>query len=214
METQQEKFWQSSFGQDYTRRNLYINPAALDNFYKKRLGVSRSEMNKNFLRGLKIKNILEAGCNTGNQLILLQKQGYNNLYGFDIQRDTVEMAKQYSKGINIIEGSIFDVPFKSDYFDLVFTSGVLIHIAPKHLKCAMQEIYRVSKKYIWGYEYFSEKYQTIEYRGHKDRLWKGNFADIYLKYFPDTQLIKEQKFSSLSNPQEVDTMFLLKKIKK
>jgi len=74
--TSQEKFWQSDFGQNYTKRNLYIEPAVLDDFYKKRLGISRSEMNKIFLRGLKINNILEAGCNTGSQLILLQKQGF------------------------------------------------------------------------------------------------------------------------------------------
>lgn len=209
--TNQEKFWSSTFGRDYSERNNFTDPEALDSFYVKKYGLARSKMNKNFLAGLNIENILEAGCNIGNQLSLLQKQGYKNLYGVEIQSYAVERAKELTKNINIIQGSLFDLPFKDNYFDLVFTADVLIHINPKDIKRALKEIYRVSKKYIWGQEYFSEKYEEIVYRGNRNCLWKTDFAKLYKKTFPKLKLLKEVKLPYQEN-NNLDAMFLFKKV--
>ncbi len=208
--TVQEQFWKSDFGNDYTERN-YFSDKQLDDFYIGNLGISRSKINKDFLDKLKIGNILEVGCNVGNQLSLLQAQGFKNLYGIDIFPQAVELAKTHTKNINIIQASAFDLPFKDNYFDLVFTSGVLIHISPKNIKKAMKEIYRVSKKYIWGFEYYNNNHITIPYRGNKNRLWKGNFAKMYLDLSPKLELVKEKMYKYL-NSDNVDSGFLLKKI--
>lgn len=208
--TPQEEFWAKEFGEEYTERNLYSTPELLDNFYKGFLGVTRSGMNKEFLDSIEINNMLEVGCNIGNQLNMLQSQGYKNLYGIDIQSNAVEKAKQLTKGINIVEGSIFDIPFKDNYFDVVYTAGVLIHISPNDIEKAMREIYRTSKKYIWGYEYFSEDYKAIDYRGNNDRLWKGNFSKMFMELYPDLALIKEKKYPYVEGDNE-DVMYLLKK---
>ncbi|MBI3631447.1 MAG: methyltransferase domain-containing protein [Candidatus Staskawiczbacteria bacterium] len=210
--TLQEEFWQSEFGKSYTERNKYNTPQMVDVFYKKLYGVSFSEMVKDFFENIKINNILEVGCNSGNQLISLQSLGYNNLYGIDIMPYAVEKAKEYTKNINIIQGSAFDIPFKDAYFDLAFTDGVLIHINPKDIHTAMKEIYRVSKKYIVGIEYFEKDYVGIEYRGEKDKLWKGNFSKMYLDLFPNLKLVKEKFYPNLENPKNIDTMFLLEKV--
>ena len=39
---------------------------------------------------------------------------------------------------------------------VVFTSGLLIHIHPDNLGKAIDEICRVSKRFVWGFEYYSE----------------------------------------------------------
>jgi pseudaminic acid biosynthesis-associated methylase len=210
--TEQEKFWKSDFGQEYTGRNNYTSKEDIDAFYMDLLGVTRSGMNEDFLDGLNIKNILEVGCNIGNQLNLLQTQGYKNLYGIEIQSDAVERAKEYTKGINIVEGSAFDLPFRDNFFDLVFTAGVLIHISPDDIGRAMDEIYRVSDKYIWGYEYFSEEHVSIDYRGNDDRLWKADFAKLYVDRFSDLKLVKEKRYPHVkSTTGAEDTMYLLEK---
>lgn len=207
--TIQENFWSSKFGKEYVSRNTF-NPKGLDGLYISNFGVSRSKLNKEFLDNLKIKNILEVGCNIGNQLGLLQRQGFKNLHGIEIYPQAVEQAKTHTKNINIITGSAFDLPYKEKYFDLVFTAGVLIHINPDNLKKAMSEIYRTSNKYIWGYEYYSPKHVAINYRGNKNRLWKGDFTKLYLKYFPDLKLVKNKRLKYL-NSDNYDEMFLLKK---
>ena len=155
--------------------------------------------------------ILEVGCNVGNQLRLLQKQGYKNLYGIEIMPSAVEQAKQLTKEINIIQGSAFDLPFKDNYFDLVFTSGVLIHIHPDDMKKAMAEIVRASKKYIWGFEYYADTLTSINYRGHTDRLWKTNFSKLFLDQFPNLKLVREKKSPYLANARQVDAMYLMEK---
>ena len=74
-------------------------------------------------------------------------------------------------------------------FDLVFTSGVLIHQNPKYLNKIYKKIYSLSKKYIYIQEYFSPDPVVIKYRNHKDKLFKRDFAKDLINLFPDLKLI-------------------------
>lgn len=94
----------------------------------------------------------------------------------------------------------------------MFTSGLLIHIAPSDIKVVIQEIHRCTKKYIWGFEYYADKYTEIVYRGKKNLLWKANFPKIYLELFKNLKLVKEKRLKYLNN-DNIDAMFLLKKRK-
>jgi len=208
--TEQIKEWTGKFGEEYTDRNT-LNLVELDELSHNNIGVSRTEQINEFLSGLELNNILEVGSNVGNQLLLLQKNGFKNLNGIEINWYAVEKAKERTKEINIIQGSAFDIPFKDAYFDLIFTSGVLIHISPQDINRVLDEIYRCSKKYIWGSEYFATEYTQVDYRGHDELLWKTNFAELYLDRFPNLQLVKEKKYSYLEDEKLVDQVFLLKK---
>lgn len=208
--TAQLSTWTDTFGKEYTDRNT-LSPSALDALYRKQFGVTRTQMNTAFLDRLdRSIRILEVGCNTGNQLLLLQKMGFTSLYGIEPQTYAVEAARKRLKGINVVQGSAFDLPFKDGYFDLVYTSGVLIHISPKDIKKALKEIHRCSKKFVWGYEYYAEKYTGVDYRGHKDLMWKTDFAKLYTDTFGDLKLVKKE-FVKYEGTENIDAMFLLKK---
>ncbi|CDG36745.1 MAG TPA: methyltransferase domain-containing protein [Acetivibrio thermocellus] len=209
----QEKTWAGQFGKYYTDRCTF-SPEELDSLYKREYGISREEMNTRFLSGLGLENkrILEVGCNVGNQLRMLQRMGFNNLYGIELQQYAIEKAKALTKRINIIHGVADDIPFKDGYFDMVFTSGVLIHISPGNINRVLDEIYRCSREYIWGFEYYADDYTEVNYRGHESLLWKTNFPKLYLDRFPELELVKEEKFKYLYN-DNVDVMFLLRKRK-
>ena len=132
--------WTAGFGRDYTKRNNF-SVAGLDKLYKKRYGVTRSEMNLGFLGKLSRDiRILEVGANIGNQLLALQKLGFSDLWGVEPLLYAVEIGKKRLLDANLIKGSIFEIPFKENFFDLVFTSGVLIHIQPDHLIKGLKEI--------------------------------------------------------------------------
>lgn len=202
--------WSGEFGTEYTKRNSF-SLKNFDNSYREKYGITRTELNRKFLNNLDRKiRILEVGSNIGIQLALLQKMGFENLYGIEINKIAVQLSKKFTKDINIIWGSAFDIPFKDGYFDLVFTSGVLIHIHPHDLNSVMQEIHRCTKKYIWGFEYFSEDYVEIKYRGHENLLWKANFPRLYTENFYDLKLVKIE-FVKYLNDTNVDVMFLLEK---
>lgn len=203
-DTEQLEFWKGEFGDRYISRNS----GDWDKFYEKQWGISRTDLNHEFLEQIsKDTRILEIGCNIGNQLNILEKDGFNNLWGLEINKKALSIARE-NKGITFVEGSVFDIPFKNNFFEVVFTSGVLIHIAPQDLSSAMDEIYRVSNKYIWGFEYYSEMQESITYRGHDNKLWKNNFKKLYLDKFSNLKIINEKKLKYLEN-ENVDMMYLL-----
>ncbi len=208
--TKQMEKWVGNFGKEYTSRNA-LSLDEMENLYKERFGYTRTEMNSEFIgnfdRNIKI---LEIGSNVGNQLLCLQKMGFKNLYGIELQSYAVELSKSRTKHINIIVGSAFDIPYKDSYFDLVFTSGVLIHINPSDISMAAKEIYRCAKDYIWGFEYYADKYTGILYREHKELLWKTDFAKLFRTQFSELELVQEKRFEYIDN-DNLDSMFLLRK---
>jgi pseudaminic acid biosynthesis-associated methylase len=206
----QEETWSGNFGKDYTVRNT-MELKQLDELYKKNYGVTREKMNLDFIGSLDPQlRILEVGTNSGNQLAILQKMGFKNLYGIEINEYAVEIAKKRLHRINMIDGSATDIPFKDSYFDLVFTSGVLIHISQNDLPKVIQEIYRCSKRFIWGFEYYSEETKEINYRDNTNLLWKSDFSNIFLKNFSSLNLIKEKKYKYIES-ENIDVMYLLEK---
>ena len=208
--TEQMKRWVGEFGSSYTKRNNRTLEE-MDEKYIENYGRTRTEMNKEFISDMgRDIRILEVGCNIANQLLNLQRMGFTDLWGIEISVYAIDIAKNKTQNINVVKSSALNIPFKDSFFDLVFTSGVLIHINPEDLPKAMDEIYRVSKKYIWGFEYFSEKEEEIEYRGNKNLLWRNNFMKLYLDRCPNLNVVKEKKFKYTQN-DNIDHMFLLEK---
>jgi pseudaminic acid biosynthesis-associated methylase len=211
--TAQLEAWCSEFGREYTMRSC-LTPEQVDTLWRKNYGITRTELNARFLASFPADaRILEVGCNTGNQLSLLQRAGFSNLHGVDVQDYALEIARSRLSYVNFARASSFSLPYEDNYFDLVFTSGVLIHISPNDLPVALKEIHRCATSYIWGYEYYASSVTKISYRGHAELLWKMDYAREYLELFPDLELVQEQRLPYLEN-QNVDSIFLLRKIAK
>jgi len=214
MTTEQMNFWLGQFGQDYTDRNT-CTAEGVDQNYENWFGVKRSEMNRRFLDGLdREARILEGGCNIGLQLEQLQLMGFKNLYGIELQRYAADLAKQRLEGVDVIQGSALDLPFRDGWFDLVYTSGVLIHIAPGDLPTVMREMTRCSKRFIWGFEYYAETTTEVLYRGHEGCLWKAPFDQLFQEHAGPLKLVKKELLPYLSREGagNVDAMYLLEKV--
>jgi len=212
--TQQENFWKDSFGKEYSDRNSWQTDNEWDAFYITNWGSTKLEINDAVLKDLpRDIKILEVGCNIGMQLKGFQRMGFTNLYGIELQAYAVQKAKEITENINIIQGSGFDIPFRDGYFDLVCTNGVLIHIAPEDHSRIMSEVYRCSKKYIMGWEYYSPEVVDINYRGNPGFLWKADFRKIYQDQFSDLQLVSKKQYPYLTEKDKgnTDEVFLLSK---
>ena len=162
--------WNGDFGIRYTTRNKII-PEKLVPFFKR------------ILKEIEVKKILEVGCNRGHNLISLTYCGEYDLYGIDINPYSIVLARD-NKEISFDVGNIFDILYKNNFFDLVMTIGVLIHIDPNDLKNAITELLRVSKKYFLmiEYNYDFEDFEKIPYRNNVG-LWRGNFKKVVLDNF-------------------------------
>ncbi len=208
--TDQINFWQGDFGNGYVDRNPQ-SIAELNGLYHKDYGVTRKKMNEEFLADMdRNVKILEVGANIGLQLEGLRRMGFSNLLGVEINAHAVLQAKRLHPDVDVIRGSGFELPFRDGYFDLVFTSGVLIHVAPKDLPEMLKEVVRVSRSLIWGFEYYGSEPEEIVYRGRTGFLWKRDFSDFYHQSFSELMLVKERKYP-MNGSENVSQMFLFKK---
>jgi hypothetical protein len=69
---------------------------------------------------------------------------------------------------------------------------------------------RCSKKYVWGFEYYSINTEEIPYRGNNGFMWKADFAGIFLKNFGGMKEVKREYYKYV-NSDNVDCMYLLEK---
>ena len=176
---QQLEVWQGDFGDQYTDRNVI-------DWHK------RYHTFQQMVGGLSIKRVLEVGCNRGHNLIALSELlGVNGeVIGVEPNVHALRIARAASPSVGVIRGDVFDLPFKDDYFDLVFTAGVLIHISLSDLSKALSEIYRLSKRYILAVEYFAPTETAIHYRGLDDVLWKRDFLKHYQTLYHNLTLVR------------------------
>lgn len=202
--------WASEFGRTYTDRND-LRPLEADKLYYENYGVTRTQLNEEFLSGLPLStSMLEVGCNLGVQLQLLKKHGYERLNGIDISFYALSLLRSRLYDVNLLRSSAICIPFKTNSFDLVYSSGVLIHINPRELNTVLDEIYRCSKRYVWCFEYYADEETEVEYRDKKGLMWKTDFLRKFTERFNDLSIIKEKKLKYRTN-ENIDIMFLLEK---
>jgi len=163
--TEQEKFWAGEFGAGYRQRND-----------DDKLLMSKIARFSRILHSApRVESIMELGCNIGLNLVALGKlnPGFK-LNGYEINAESADVARGY--GVDVTTGTILQKIPEDRKYDLVFTSGVLIHINPDELGKVYDNLYSLSKKYVLVNEYYNPTPVTVEYRGHSDRLFKRDFA--------------------------------------
>jgi pseudaminic acid biosynthesis-associated methylase len=200
--TEQERFWAEDFGDEYFDRNK-----------GERLVNSRVFM---FGRALKsapnTMSMVEFGCNRGLNLQALKRINENfDLCGYEINKAAASEASK----LNIAEIHRDTVVQKLNFekqYDLSFTKGLLIHINPNLLNTVYENLYNISKEYIFISEYYNPKPVSIEYRGHDKKLFKRDFAGELIDKF-DMKLIDYGFIYHRDNhfPLDDNTWFLLKK---
>jgi len=100
----------------------------------------------NELLKYKEKVILDLCCGTGNQLNLLSKHGFRNLYCLDISDSMLEIAKRSNSFIKIYNENAIKTSFNNASFDIVIISFA-IHEKDRNTQQALiDEAYRIIKK--------------------------------------------------------------------
>jgi hypothetical protein len=89
----------------------------------------------------------------------------------------------------VLPGDLSQLPYADDAADMVFTSGVLIHVPPADLSRALSEIHRVAKRWILSIEYFNHVPEEIAYRGHSGMLWRRDWGEAWLAQFPTLKVL-------------------------
>ena len=201
--TAQEEFWAGEFGSQYISRNE-----------SKELLASNLNFFSNAMKRMdKINSCIEFGANIGMNLKALKLlHPAVSLNAIEINKTAADQLGKVIGEANVFNGSIFDYPV-SRQFDMTLIKGVLIHINPDMLSTVYEKLYNASGKYILLCEYYNPSPVAINYRGHKDRLFKRDFAGEMLEKYSDLKLV-DYGFSYKRDvvfPQDDITWFLLEK---
>ena len=165
--TEQELFWEGQFGTDYTVRNRDLSQSRQP-FFAEILKITQG-----------VQSICELGPNRGENLNALKAINPSlQLTGVEINPVAIEYLNAIA-GVEAIHSSIQD--FKTEQcYDLVFTSGVLIHLNQEDLPLVYQKMGDLSKRYVLINEYYNHSPTEIPYRGNAGKLFKRDFAGEFL----------------------------------
>ena len=89
-----------------------------------------------------LNSIIDIGCGEGFIINCLNRP---DITGVDISKKALNIAKQKNPECNFCTGSVYDLSFKKNSFDLVLATEVLEHL--ENPEKALQEIKRISKNY-------------------------------------------------------------------
>ena len=157
---EQQQFWAGEFGSEYTKRNQVD-------------WTSRVSFWSDIVQRTHARSVHEVGCNAGWNLSAIQHVGPNiALSGNDVNPRAIRQAQ--SAGLTVY-GNV-DAIVQAE---LVFTAGVLIHVAPADLEPLMRRIVDASYRYVLAVEYESDREEEIDYRGHAGKLWRRPFGKLY-----------------------------------
>lgn len=202
MTTEQESFWKGEFGSDYIERNCS----------SERIASNISFFSRVLEKTSNVSSIIELGSNIGMNLYAIEKLlPQCSLTAVEINEEAVKTLGKWEK-VDVIHQSILDLKIEKK-FDFSFTKGVLIHINPDMLGQAYKALYESSTRYIMVAEYYDPNPVSIEYRGHRDRLFKRDFAGDMLDMYPDLHLVDYGFVYHRDNTFKQDdiTWFLLEK---
>ncbi len=130
-------------------------------FWNKYTDENKSNYNEEFAKfirdlavSLRTTSVLDVGCNVGNDLREFPENF--EVYGVDLNEYALDFARKKLPTFKFKNGSITDLPFGDSSIDFVFTHNVINYIPEQEMNKAIQELYRVSKKYILNCELFDE----------------------------------------------------------
>lgn len=166
--------WSGTQGVTWVERNPKT-PSEIDALYLKRFGITRTMLNIEFIGHLAMNaSFLEVGCSSGAQLRALQTLGYHNLHGVDVNAESM-LGNPFPHETANMEA----LPFPDASFDVVFTSGTLMHVPPSKRPRAVQEMARVSRRWLWGFEYWSATPKSARFTDDfLPPLWVEDFAAL------------------------------------
>ena len=164
-----QEFWSGDFGDEYTKRNR-VNWRARIPFWDRIVQMTG------------IRSAFEVGTNAGWNLSAIKQSIYGwpvNVEGIDVNPVAVRQAQKAGLNVYLVGAENTPTFDENDQFDLVFTSGGLIHVAPDELPKMMQDISDLSCDYVLAIEYDAEVETEVEYRGHQGKLWKRPYGKLY-----------------------------------
>lgn len=199
-----EAIWRSGVAAAWARRNSKT-VEELDRRYMVDYGITRTALDEHFLQDVpRDAKICEVGCSQGLQSLVLAQLGFRSFWGADVAKDVLSNSHN-------VAATLYKLPFQSGAFDLVFTSGVLIHVPPDSRADAMAELLRITRRWVWAFEMFGPVTLAEWPVTCAGPTWAGHFAQGFLDHEPTLKLVRRGVIPYCKRHRAPQEMFLLEK---
>lgn len=152
-------------------------------------------------------SLLEIGCGSGPNLINIAHniQG-RQLGGIDINPKAIEELGKHLKGAYAKVSSAQDIFMSDKSVDLALTDMFLIYVGPLKIRKQIEEIKRVTRKYVVFCEYHEKSWWRRWYLrvfsgrhsyNYKKLLQKSGFYDILIQRMPIFEEDGDQRYRHL-----------------
>lgn len=140
-------------------------------------------------------SLIEIGSGPGANLVNIFRSfgPTKQLGGVDINPDAIKLAEENFKGGLFRVGNFLDIPLSDNSSDVVLTDMTLIYAGPRKIHIALEELKRVSRRYVVMFEFHSESLWDrvkLYFRSgyfaynYKKLLEKHGYYDIILQKMP------------------------------
>lgn len=118
-----------------------------EEYFQQTTTLLRQRLERNGIDISSFNNALDAGCGGGRYALALRKIGVRQVTAIDISPDSIQFARQMSlypeEEVRFLTGSVLELPFENNQYDLVFSNGVLHHTVSTEK--GVSELFRVLK---------------------------------------------------------------------
>ena len=167
-------FYSKSFDLEFLIRNTYVHLEMFKSIYDQHP-----------------RKLLEVGVGSGSMSIFWSYLGLK-LFALDNDLKVLEKAKQLSKSlngnVNFVYGDAFKLPFKDNFFDVIFHQGLLEHFSDEEIIRLLNEQLKVGKAVVFSVpnNFYKEKdfgNERLLTKDYWDKLLKQNFNLIESKNY-------------------------------
>tara|TARA_X000000950_G_C13862252_1_gene639197 strand:- start:253 stop:1113 length:861 start_codon:yes stop_codon:yes gene_type:complete len=163
------------FNHDSIRRKWKVIKKKTDNYVPNHLLLLFKEIEAKNDKEIKI---LDHGCGGAMTVFFLVLKGYHNVWGIDISdTDLFKLnSKKINKVLKVITGQSLlkirtydgkEIPFKDNFFNIIFSQQVIEHVEEKFLKYYLEEEKRVLNSK--GFIFHQIPHRLVPYEGHTKR---------------------------------------------
>lgn len=120
-----EENYTNNFGYQWNK----FAKTQLDSFSGKKISINRFEKSTNWHdKNLKEKLVLDVGCGSGRFTEVALKKGFQ-VIAIDYSNSVEACMNNFldNDNLNVIQANIYELPFKNECFDFIFSLGVLQH---------------------------------------------------------------------------------------
>lgn len=140
-------------------------------------------------------HILDIGFGGGREVQTFIEKGYS-VAGIDPCQKFVSTMQKHFLQSNFVKGSVYEMPFADNSFDALWCTSVLLHVSPRTLPFALQEMHRVLKPGGVAFVSFSEGMGNIQ---HKSGRWFYMYQQKKFTHLLTTYGFEITKIEQLEN---------------